>query len=137
MTGITTTGERKLLVMSGRAHPELAEEIHRGLGRRWNAFFDDGGSIGRRYRRQDEAGTPFCVTVDGESVTGRTVTVRDRDSMEQVRVGVDRLEGSQLHDLEVARHRRQRGRGAPHDDLVVVDHGDADPVGRRGHGAAT
>ena len=72
--------------------PELAGEIYRGLGRRWNAFFDDGGSIGRRYRRQDEAGTPFCVTVDGESVTERTVTVRDRDSMEQVRVGVDRLE---------------------------------------------
>jgi glycyl-tRNA synthetase len=72
--------------------PELAGEIHRGLGRRWNAFYDDGGSIGRRYRRQDEAGTPFCVTVDGESVTERTVTVRDRDTMEQTRVGVDRLE---------------------------------------------
>ena len=80
--------------------PELAEEIHRGLGRRWNAFFDDGGSIGRRYRRQDEAGTPFCVTVDGESVTGRTVTVRDRDSMEQVRVGVDRLEDWLAERLE-------------------------------------
>jgi glycyl-tRNA synthetase len=72
--------------------PELASEIYRGLGRRWNAFFDDGGSIGRRYRRQDEAGTPFCVTVDGESVTERTVTVRDRDTMEQARVPVDRLE---------------------------------------------
>jgi glycyl-tRNA synthetase len=72
--------------------PELAVEIHRGLARRWNAFFDDGGSIGRRYRRQDEAGTPFCVTVDGESVAERTVTVRDRDTMEQVRVAVDRLE---------------------------------------------
>ncbi|HET7693344.1 MAG TPA: glycine--tRNA ligase [Gemmatimonadota bacterium] len=72
--------------------PEMAEEIYRGLGRRWNAFCDDGGSIGRRYRRQDEAGTPFCVTVDGESVSARTVTVRDRDTMEQVRVGLDRLE---------------------------------------------
>jgi glycyl-tRNA synthetase len=72
--------------------PELAGEIHRGIGRRWNAFFDDGGSIGRRYRRQDEAGTPFCVTVDGESVVERTVTVRDRDSMEQIRVSIDRLE---------------------------------------------
>ena len=72
--------------------PEMAGEIYRGLGRRWNAFYDDGGSIGRRYRRQDEAGTPFCITVDGESVAERTVTVRDRDSMEQARVGVDRLE---------------------------------------------
>jgi glycyl-tRNA synthetase len=72
--------------------PELATEIHRGLRRRWNAFYDDGGSIGRRYRRQDEAGTPFCITVDGESVTERTVTIRDRDTMDQVRVPVDRLE---------------------------------------------
>ncbi|HYO45166.1 MAG TPA: glycine--tRNA ligase [Gemmatimonadota bacterium] len=72
--------------------PELASEIYRGLGRRWNVFYDDGGSIGRRYRRQDEAGTPFCVTVDGESVSERTVTVRDRDTMEQARVPVDRLE---------------------------------------------
>jgi len=72
--------------------PEMASEIYRGLGRRWNAFYDDGGSIGRRYRRQDEAGTPFCITVDGESVSERTVTVRDRDTMEQVRVGLDRLE---------------------------------------------
>jgi glycyl-tRNA synthetase len=72
--------------------PELATEIYRGLRRRWNAFYDDGGSIGRRYRRQDEAGTPFCITVDGESVAERTVTIRDRDTMEQVRVPVDRLE---------------------------------------------
>jgi glycyl-tRNA synthetase len=72
--------------------PEMAREIHRGLGRRWNAFYDDAGSIGRRYRRQDEAGTPFCVTVDGESVVERTVTVRDRDTMEQVRVALDGLE---------------------------------------------
>jgi glycyl-tRNA synthetase len=72
--------------------PEMAEEIYRELGRRWNAFYDDGGSIGRRYRRQDEAGTPFCITVDGESVAERTVTVRDRDTMDQARVGLDRLE---------------------------------------------
>ncbi len=72
--------------------PELAAEIHRGLRRRWNVFYDAGGSIGRRYRRQDEAGTPFCVTVDGESVTGRTVTVRDRDSMTQDRITIDDLE---------------------------------------------
>ena len=72
--------------------PELAREIFRGLQRRWNVFYDDGGSIGRRYRRQDEAGTPFCLTVDGESAAERTVTVRDRDAMTQERVGIDRLE---------------------------------------------
>ena len=46
------------------------------------------GSIGRRYRRQDEAGTPFCVTVDGQTTEDRTVTIRDRDSLEQVRVPI-------------------------------------------------
>jgi glycyl-tRNA synthetase len=71
--------------------PEMATEVHAALKRRWNAFFDDGGSIGRRYRRQDEAGTPFCVTVDGESTNDGTVTVRHRDSMTQDRVSADRL----------------------------------------------
>jgi glycyl-tRNA synthetase len=72
--------------------PELAMEVYQGLRKRWSAFYDDGGSIGRRYRRQDEAGTPFCLTIDGESVSERTVTVRDRDSMRQDRVAIDRLE---------------------------------------------
>ena len=69
----------------------MATRIHRDLARRWNVFYDDGGSIGRRYRRQDEAGTPFGITVDGESITGGTVTVRDRDSMLQERISADRL----------------------------------------------
>jgi glycyl-tRNA synthetase len=72
--------------------PELAMAVFQGLRKRWSAFYDDGGSIGRRYRRQDEAGTPYCVTIDGESVSERTVTVRDRDSMRQDRVAIDRLE---------------------------------------------
>ncbi len=72
--------------------PEMATGIHRNLARRWNVFYDDGGSIGRRYRRQDEAGTPFCLTVDGESIEDRAVTVRERDSMRQERVAVDRLQ---------------------------------------------
>ncbi len=54
-------------------------------------FYDDGGAIGRRYRRHDEAGTPLGVTVDGQSVADGTVTVRDRDTMAQERVSVDRL----------------------------------------------
>jgi glycyl-tRNA synthetase len=60
---------------------------------RWMANFDDAGSIGRRYRRQDEAGTPFCVTVDFESLNDGRVTVRDRDSMTQERLPIDNLVG--------------------------------------------
>ena len=66
--------------------PEMAHEIEKDLRRRFNTFYDESGSIGKRYRRMDEAGTPFCVTVDGESLEGGTVTVRDRDSMVQDRL---------------------------------------------------
>ncbi len=65
-----------------------AQEIARELRGRWNTFYDDSGNIGRRYRRQDEVGTPFCVTYDFESETDAQVTVRDRDSMAQERVPV-------------------------------------------------
>ena len=58
-----------------------------------NTFYDESGSIGRRYRRQDEAGTPFCITVDGQTMEDDTVTVRDRDTLRQDRVGVDALPG--------------------------------------------
>ena len=71
--------------------PELADKIYQSLQRRWNVFFDDKGAVGRRYRRQDEAGTPFCITVDGESVSANTVTIRHRDSMKQERIGVDKV----------------------------------------------
>ena len=72
--------------------PEIAEKIHADLRRSAiNAFYDESGSIGRRYRRQDEAGTPFCITVDGQSTEDQTVTIRDRDSLEQVRVSADQL----------------------------------------------
>ncbi len=57
----------------------------------WNVDFDDAGAIGRRYRRQDEIGTPFCVTIDFDSLEDRAVTVRDRDTMAQERVPLDGL----------------------------------------------
>jgi glycyl-tRNA synthetase len=67
--------------------PEMAEKLHRELrAAAVPSFYDAAGSIGRRYRRQDEAGTPWCVTVDGQSNEDGTVTIRDRDSLEQVRV---------------------------------------------------
>jgi glycyl-tRNA synthetase len=68
---------------------EPARELHRRLRRRWNVFYDDAGNIGRRYRRQDEAGTPFCVTYDFDSQEDGKVTVRERDSMVQQRVALD------------------------------------------------
>ena len=71
--------------------PEKALEIYRKLKRRFNVFYDEKGAIGRRYRRQDEAGTPFCITVDGDTLSAGSVTVRERDSCEQVRVGVAEL----------------------------------------------
>lgn len=72
--------------------PELAGEVADGLRTRFTVFYDAAGSIGRRYRRQDEAGTPFCITIDGQSTEDRTVTVRDRDTLEQARVPIDALE---------------------------------------------
>ncbi len=66
--------------------PEKAQEIVKDIRKEFSAFFDLGGSIGKRYRRQDEAGTPFGVTVDHETMEDGTVTLRDRDTMEQIRI---------------------------------------------------
>ena len=70
--------------------PEKSMAIYRELlDAGINAFHDIAGAVGRRYRRQDEAGTPFCITVDGQTLSDNTVTVRDRDSLEQWRVKTD------------------------------------------------
>jgi glycyl-tRNA synthetase len=66
--------------------PEKARQIFQDLRTRMSAEYDEGGSIGRRYRRQDEIGTPWAVTIDGQTIEDGTVTVRDRDSLEQIRV---------------------------------------------------
>ena len=71
--------------------PDIARNIFEDLRKRFSAFYDDAGSIGRRYRRQDEAGTPVCVTVDSQTLQDQTVTVRDRDSMQQERVASSRI----------------------------------------------
>ena len=63
------------------------------LRKRWNVEFDDAGAIGRRYRRQDEIGTPYCITVDFDTIDDDAVTVRDRDSMAQERIPLTALEG--------------------------------------------
>jgi len=69
----------------------VARELAQTLRRRWSIEFDDAGAIGRRYRRQDEIGTPYCVTVDFDSLEDRAVTVRERDSMAQERIPIDGL----------------------------------------------
>ena len=61
------------------------------LSKKFNIDYDDAGSIGKRYRRQDEIGTPYCITYDFDSVEDNCVTVRDRDTMEQVRLPIDEL----------------------------------------------
>jgi glycyl-tRNA synthetase len=71
--------------------PEVAREIVAALRGRMQTEYDEGGSIGKRYRRQDEIGTPYCVTVDHQTIDDRTVTVRDRDSLAQERVAIDEL----------------------------------------------
>jgi glycyl-tRNA synthetase len=73
--------------------PELATTVYHELRRQLPCFYDDSGAIGRRYRRMDEAGTPFGITVDGETLAARTVTIRHRDSMQQERVSLERIEG--------------------------------------------
>ena len=70
---------------------EGAEKIYQDLCRTWNCEYDDRGNIGKRYRRQDEIGTPFCVTYDFDSLEDGAVTVRDRDTMEQERVKIEDL----------------------------------------------
>ncbi len=84
----------------------LAREVAASLRKHWNVDFDDAGAIGRRYRRQDEIGTPYCITVDFDSLDDNAVTVRDRDTMAQERVPLAELEGY----LAAAAHRRVVGR---------------------------
>jgi len=78
--------------------PEMAKDLYRSLKKHWNVFYDEKGAVGRRYRRQDEIGTPYCITVDGDSLKDQTVTIRHRDSLEQTRVKAEDVEG-QLRDL--------------------------------------
>jgi glycyl-tRNA synthetase len=78
-------------LVSKEGMPEKAREVYDELRRRVGAEYDAGGSIGKRYRRQDEIGTPWGVTIDGQTLEDDTVTLRDRDTLEQVRVPIDGL----------------------------------------------
>jgi glycyl-tRNA synthetase len=70
-----------------------AKDLAAELRQHWNVDFDDSGAIGRRYRRQDEIGTPYCVTVDFDTLEDNAVTIRERDSMKQERIGLDQVKG--------------------------------------------
>ena len=71
--------------------PEFAANLFHDLKKQFKCFYDDAGAVGRRYRRMDEIGTPYCITVDGQTLTDQTVTIRDRDTMTQDRVNVSTL----------------------------------------------
>jgi glycyl-tRNA synthetase len=81
--------------------PDIARNIYDDLKGLFSCFYDQKGAVGRRYRRQDEAGTPFCVTVDGQTKEDGTVTVRERDSMEQSRIGGDKIKTYLREKLEM------------------------------------
>ena len=78
--------------------PEVAQRLYRDLKGEFNVFYDDGGAVGRRYRRQDEAGTPYCFTIDGQTLQDNTVTIRDRDTLKQERLPIEEVP-ARLRDL--------------------------------------
>jgi glycyl-tRNA synthetase len=69
-----------------------ARDLAAELRKNWSVDFDDAGAIGRRYRRQDEVGTPYCITIDFETLDDNAVTIRERDSMAQERIGIDQVQ---------------------------------------------
>ena len=83
--------------------PEKAMELYRELKPHFNVVYDDTGAVGRRYRRQDEAGTPFCITIDGDTMKDDTVTIRDRDTLQA---------GADSDDARCGRGSRRRCRRA-------------------------
>ena len=81
--------------------PDIAHRIVDDFKKYFTAFYDEKGAIGRRYRRQDEAGTPYCMTVDGDTLENKTVTVRDRDTMEQTKVDLDQVKNYMRDKLDM------------------------------------
>ena len=80
-----------VLPLVKKYHNEKAEEVYTLLSKKFMTSYDEAGSIGKRYRRQDAIGTPFCITIDEETINNNTVTIRDRDTMEQVTIKIDEI----------------------------------------------
>jgi glycyl-tRNA synthetase len=77
--------------------PEVARQLYGHLKRTGLAvFYDEKGAVGRRYRRQDEIGTPYCITIDSQTLSDNSVTLRDRDTLQQERVGLDEVPAALL-----------------------------------------
>jgi glycyl-tRNA synthetase len=70
---------------------KISENVFDDLKEEWNVLYDSSGSIGRRYARNDEIGTPYCITIDGESIKNKDVTIRNRDNQKQIRVKISEL----------------------------------------------
>ena len=81
-----------ILPLIKKYHSQKAKELYKELSKNFMCSYDDSGNIGKRYRREDEIGTPYCVTIDFDTLEDECVTIRDRDTMEQVRVKIDELE---------------------------------------------
>ena len=80
-----------VLPLVKKFHKEKAEEIYRNLSKYFMTSYDEAGNIGKRYRRQDVIGTPFCITIDDNTLNNNTVTIRDRDTMEQITLNLDEV----------------------------------------------
>ena len=78
-----------MLPLVKKFHSEKALEVYAKLSKKFACSFDEAGSIGKRYRRSDAVGTPFCITIDDETLNNNTVTIRHRDTMEQITLSVD------------------------------------------------
>ena len=77
--------------LNKKLHGEKANDLYQQLCKEFSCSYDESGSIGKRYRRQDEIGTPFCITVDDETLNNNTVTIRNRDTMEQITLKVEEV----------------------------------------------
>ena len=81
-----------ILPLVKKYHAEYAYELKENLSKSFMCIYDESGSIGKRYRREDAIGTPFCITVDDETINNHMVTIRDRYTMEQISINVDEIE---------------------------------------------
>ena len=81
-----------VLPLVKKYHKDKAMELYKELSKSFSTTYDEAGSIGKRYRRQDAIGTPFCITIDENTIENNTVTIRDRDTMEQITLNINELE---------------------------------------------
>ena len=91
VTGSIAAYKAAILPLQKKELGEKAQEVYKKLSKQFMCTYDDAGSIGKRYRRQDEIGTPYCITIDFDTLTDDTVTVRDRDTMSQIRISIEEL----------------------------------------------